>query len=105
MKETLENVFLMGLGALAMTSERASELKEELLKKGEEAYKSGKALNEELKHNISEKIKENVTVVAVNPEMTKEDLAKEIEKLSDEDKKDMLNLLKKNKKDVRSKNE
>ena len=56
MKETLENVFLMGLGALAMTSERASELKEELLKKGEEAYKNGKALNEELKHNISEKI-------------------------------------------------
>lgn len=33
MKETLENVMLMGLGALAMTSERASELKEELLKK------------------------------------------------------------------------
>lgn len=104
MKETLENVFLMGLGALAMTSERASELKEELLKKGEEAYKNGKALNEELKHNISEKIKENVTVV-VNPEMTKEDLAKEIEKLSDEDKKEMLNLLKKNKKDVKAKNE
>ena len=37
--------------------------------------------------------------------MTKEDLAKEIEKLSDEDKKEMLNLLKKNKKDVKAKNE
>ena len=105
MKETLENVMHVGLGTLAMTSERASELKEELLKKGEEAYKSGKALNEELKHNISEKIKENVTVVVESPERTKEDLAKEIEKLSDEDKKEMLNLLKKSKKDVKTKNE
>ena len=34
MKETLENVMLMGLGAMVMTSEKAKGLKEELLKKG-----------------------------------------------------------------------
>lgn len=105
MKETLENVMLMGLGALAMTNEKAQELKEELLKKGTEAYENGKALNEELKHNISEKIKDNVTVVVEKPEITKEDLAQKIESLSDEDKKEILNLLKKTKKDAKSKNE
>ena len=105
MKETLENVMLMGLGALAMTNEIAQELKEELLKKGTEAYENGKALNEELKHNISEKIKDNVTVVVEKPEITKEDLAQKIESLSDEDKKEILNLLKKTKKDAKAKNE
>ena len=105
MKETLENVMLMGLGALAMTNEKAQELKEELLKKGTEAYENGKALNEELKHNISEKIKDNVTVVVEKPEINKEDLAQKIESLSDEDKKEILNLIKKTKKDAKAKNE
>lgn len=100
MKETLENVMLMGLGALAMTNEKAKELKEDLLKRGTEAYENGKILNEELKHNISEKIRDKVTVVVEKPKMTKEDLAEEIEKLSDEDKKEMLKLLRKNKKDI-----
>lgn len=95
----------MGLGALAMTNEKAQELKEELLKKGTEAYENGKALNEKLKHNISEKIKDNVTVVVEKPEITKEDLAQKIESLSDEDKKEILNLLKKTKKDAKAKNE
>ena len=36
MKETLENVMLMGLGAMVMTSEKANVLKEELLQKGTE---------------------------------------------------------------------
>ena len=30
MKETLENIMLMGLGAMAMTSEKAKDLKEEI---------------------------------------------------------------------------
>ena len=56
MKETLENIMLMGLGAMVMTNEKAKELKDELLKKGMDAYKQGEALNEELKHNIKEKM-------------------------------------------------
>ena len=47
MKETLENVMLMGLGAMVMTREKAKGLKEELLQKAEEAYKQGQALNED----------------------------------------------------------
>ena len=44
--------------AIHIPNEKATILKEELIKKGEEAYKSGQALNEELKHNIKEKVKE-----------------------------------------------
>ena len=94
MKETLENIMLMGLGAMVMTSEKAKGLKEELLKKGEEAYKQGQELNEELKHNISEKIKENVTVTVEKKELTKEELIDKIKGLSEEDKKEILKLLK-----------
>mgnify|MGYP005808327265 CR=1 FL=1 len=97
MKDTLENVMLMGLGAMVMTSEKAKDLKEELLKKGEEAYKQGQVLNEELKHNIAEKMKENVTVTVETADLTKEQLADKINELSDEDKKEILNLLKKDK--------
>lgn len=101
MKETLENVMLMGLGAMVMTSEKAKDLKDELLKKGTEAYKQGQKLNEELKHNISEKIKENVTVTVEKKDLTKEDIIEKINELSEEDKKEILNLLKvKKKKDV-----
>ena len=94
MKETLENIMLMGLGAMVMTSEKAKGLKEELLKKGEEAYKQGQELNEELKHNISEKIKENVTVTVEKKDLTKEELIDKIKGLSEEDKKEILKLLK-----------
>lgn len=100
MKETLENVMLMGLGAMVMTSEKAKDLKEELLKKGEEAYKQGQALNEELKHNIADKIKENVTVTVKTDDLSKEQLAAKINELSDEDKKELLKLLKKDKKNA-----
>ena len=101
MKETLENVMLMGLGAMVMTSEKAKDLKDELLKKGTEAYKQGQELNEELKHNISEKIKENVTFTVEKKDLTKEDIIEKINELSEEDKKEILNLLKvKKKKDV-----
>lgn len=98
MKETLENVMYMGLGAMMMTSEKAKDLKEELLKKGEEAYKQGQALNEELKHNIKEKMKESVTVTVEKADLTKEELAEKIGELSEEEKKEILKLLRANKK-------
>ncbi len=62
MKNELKDIILMGLGAISLTGEKASSLKEELLKKGQEVYKEGQIKNEELKRNIKETIKENVTV-------------------------------------------
>lgn len=93
MKEELKNIFLMGLGAMGMTSDKAMELKEELLQKGTELYESGKVANEELKHNLKEKMKESVTVV-VEPEITKDTLKDAITNLSKEEKAELLALLK-----------
>ena len=91
MKEELRNILLMGLGAMSMTNDKAQELKQELLKKGEEILEAGKVANEELKHNIKETLKENVTVVV------KEDnkpLKDQVQNLSKEEKQELLKLLK-----------
>ena len=51
-RNSFEKVLLAGLGAISKTAESASELLEDLVKKGELTVEQGKALNEELKHNI-----------------------------------------------------
>ena len=95
MKEDLKKIFYMGLGAMAMTNDKAKELKEELLKKGEELYEKGAVANEELKHNINEAMKERITVVRVNEEVNKEAILDSLDKLSDEDKEEILKALSK----------
>ena len=93
MEEELKNIFLMGLGAMSMTNDKAQELKKELLQKGEEMLEKGKVKNEELKHNIKEKMKENVTVI-VEEDDSKEKIAEKIKSMSKEEKTELLNLLK-----------
>lgn len=95
MKEDLKNILLMGLGAMSLTSEKAKELKKELLEKGTKVYEDGKVANEELKHNIEKKIKENVTVIVEEKELSKEDLVKRIHDMTSEEKEEILKLLKK----------
>ena len=97
MKDELKNVLLMGLGAISLTGEKANKIKKELLEKGEALYKEGSIKNEELKREIKDKIKENVTV-EVAP-TSKEDIAELIKKMSDEDKKELEKLLKTEKED------
>lgn len=92
MKEDLKNIFLMGLGAMSLTSEKAKELKAELLDKGNKLYEQGKVANTELKHNIESKIKENVTIV-VNKEITKEDILGQIQNMNAEEKSELLKAL------------
>ncbi len=78
--EGVRRFVLAGIGAAAFSYEKASETIEQLVKKGELTVEQGKALNEELKHNVKEAIKENVTVNVVRTEekpvedMTKEEL-------------------------------
>lgn len=43
-------------------------------------------MKEELKHNIEQKIKENVTVVVENKDVTKEEIKNAIEKMTKEEK-------------------
>ena len=94
MKEELKNIILMGLGVMSLTNEKAKELRSEILKKGSELYEKGKIANEELKHNIEQKIKENVTVVYEKKDVTKEDILDRINEMTPEEKKEIMNLLK-----------
>ena len=105
MKEELKNIFLMGLGAMSMTNDKANELKKDLLQKGEEMLEAGKVANEELKHNIKEKMKENVTVV-VKEDTSYEKIKEALKSLSKEEKQELIDLLKENpKEDTKKQNE
>lgn len=105
MKEELKNIFLMGLGAMSMTNDKAQGLKQELLQKGEEMLEAGKVANEELKHNLKEKMKENVTVV-VKEEASYDKIKEVVSSLSKEEKQELMDLLKEDtKEDKKTKDE
>ena len=74
----LKKVLLAGIGAVAVTGEKSKELLDEMVKKGELTVEQGKALNEELKHNIKSTVKEkvNVKVKTSSPEELDELLEK-----------------------------
>ena len=57
----LKKVLLAGIGAVAVTGEKSKELLDEMVKKGELTVEQGKALNEELKHNIKSTVKEKTS--------------------------------------------
>lgn len=58
----LKNILLAGIGAVAVTAEKSQALLDELVKKGELTVDQGKVLNEELRHNVGQRIRESVTV-------------------------------------------
>ena len=74
--DDLKKIFLAGVGAVAMTTEKSKEMIDQLLTKGELTVEQGKILNEELKHTISEKLKTPADVKSME---------KDLEKLSPED--------------------
>ena len=90
-KEDLKEILLMGLGAVSLTGDKAKELKEELLEKGKDLYAKGQVKNEELKHNLKDKVKDNVTIVY--EKSSKEDIIEAIKNMSDEEKKEISNYL------------
>ena len=63
--ENVKKLMLLGIGAVAATAEKSKEVVDELVKKGELTVEQGKTLNEELKHNIKQKVKESVNVEVV----------------------------------------
>lgn len=81
--EEFKKIWLAGVGAMALTFEKSQELIEMFIKKGELTVEQGKALNEELKHNVREKVKDTVSkskicvegVIDNLDKMSKEDIA------------------------------
>ena len=70
LSEGLRKLILAGIGSVAATKEKSEGILDELVKKGELTVEQGKVLNEELKHNIKDAIRENVTLHVVTPEET-----------------------------------
>ena len=68
LSEGVRKLILAGIGAVAATKEKSEVMLDELVKKGELTVEQGKVLNEELKHNIKDAIRENVTLHVVTPE-------------------------------------
>lgn len=58
MELSLKNLLLAGIGAMAVTYDKAEEMVGELVKKGELTVSQGRELNEELKRKIREKKEE-----------------------------------------------
>ena len=53
MSDTARKVFLAGVGAVALTADKSTQLIDDLVKRGEITVEQGKALNEELKHKAT----------------------------------------------------
>jgi len=60
---SLEKIIMAGIGAITKTAENAGDLLEELVEKGSLSVEQGKALNEELKHEVKESVGEAVKKV------------------------------------------
>ena len=69
--ENIRKLLLAGIGSAAMTAEKSKEILDDLVKKGELTVEQGKVLNQELRHDIREKMKSNVNV-SVKPSSPEE---------------------------------
>jgi polyhydroxyalkanoate synthesis regulator phasin len=54
LSDTVRNVFLAGVGAVAIGAEKTADVVNDLVEKGELTVEQGKAVNEELKHKYEE---------------------------------------------------
>ena len=78
--EDLRKLVLAGLGAVAVTAEKSKDVVDQLVKKGELTVEQGKVLNEELKHNVAEKLREPVSTETISKDLEKMDV-EDLEKL------------------------
>lgn len=79
LSDGVRKLILAGIGAVAATKEKSEIILDELVKKGELTVEQGKVLNEELKHNIKDAIRDNVTLHIVTDDENEEPEADEAE--------------------------
>lgn len=63
--DSLKDIFLAGVGAMAITGEKSKELIDQLIAKGELSVEQGREINQELQHKATEtvtKIREDALV-------------------------------------------
>ena len=82
LSDDMKKLFLLGIGAAAVTAEKARDMVDHLVEKGELSIEQGKVLNEELKHNIKKTVKEKTG--AGKKETAAEDLSDLLDKMTPE---------------------
>lgn len=95
--ENMKKLLLAGIGSVAVTAEKSKELLDEMVKKGELTVEQGKAMNQELKHNLKKKVLDHVEVKIDSPDdfdlvlskMTKEELEQLKAKIEETEKKNV----------------
>ena len=70
----LKDIFLAGIGAMAITGEKASEMVDKLIARGELTVDQGKEINQELQHKAEDTL-DKVRVDALEAAMTPEERA------------------------------
>lgn len=56
--ESIKKLLLAGVGAAVTTAEKSKEILDDLVEKGALTVEQGRTINEELKHNIKETVRE-----------------------------------------------
>jgi polyhydroxyalkanoate synthesis regulator phasin len=80
--DNIKKVILAGIGAVATTAERSKDLLDEMVEKGELTVEQGKVLNEELKHNIKQKVQD--VTGKKEAELSDEDISDLIDRMTPE---------------------
>lgn len=83
MEDMLKSVFLAGIGALALTYEKATQMVDNLVTKGKITVEQGKELNEELKRVVGDQKAKSDT--AMDEELKLKELLKELNLATKED--------------------
>lgn len=83
--EGIRKLIMAGIGVVAMTKEKSEDVLKELVRKGELTVEQGKVLNEELKHNVKEAVRNNVTVNVVKDETPHTDVMDSIDSMDDDE--------------------
>lgn len=81
--EGIRKLIMAGIGAVAVTREKSEGVLKELVRKGELTVEQGKVLNEELKHNVKEAVRNNVTVNVVQDDAPHSDVMDSISSMDD----------------------
>jgi polyhydroxyalkanoate synthesis regulator phasin len=81
--DEFKKILLAGVGAAAITAEKAEQVVDYCVQKGELTVEQGKVVNEELKHNVKEKV--NATREKFKRQTKFDDVLKAVDNLSDEE--------------------
>ena len=87
LNDDMKKIALASIGAASVLAEKAQEKMEEYAKRGEETIAQGRALNEQLKHNVQQSVQEAMrdSVTVVETKLDKDAVLGALDSLSPEE--------------------